>query len=689
MSNNPPWTLPAPFEALRPFQQWIVYQLHSPDAAGKYQKRPVDHRTGKVPLKGHGGPEIWTDFATAANAAAKPLHGVGFHFAAADPFWFLDIDNCLEADNKTWSPLAMSLLEKFPGAAVEVSSSGRALHIIGSGTAPAHACKSVKDGIEFYTQDRWVALTGISAMGNAGTDHTGAVAALVAQYFPSSASETSADWTDEALWPVPGTADDTTLIAKARQSKPAAAVFGDALTFEELWTAEGDALGKHFAPHQHGQAYDPSSADQALANRLIWWTGGDCERTKILMQQSELARSKWDRDDYLDGTILSALDRVAKNPPKDMSATVVPTGTTTTAAASQYKIVTAAEYSASRAHMQWAIKNVIQAEGVGVVYAPYRAGKSFLVLDMAGAMAAGHPKWFGYTVKGARPVLYIALEGQAGVKQRLDAYAKKRGGMPEQLYVIDSPLDLRIAANVDGLIQAIRASGWKGPGVIFVDTLSAATPGGDENGSEGMGAAIAGLRRIQAAVGGMVIAVHHTGKDPALGMRGHSSLGGTADVTVVIEREPGAAMRTWKSDKQKDGPESEGVPFTLEIVQLGTDEDGDPITSCVVKPGNVTSAAGVPLPPRTVRPKLQSRQRRALKEVQTQINKSELKTDDGKPCVSLLVAEIEVAKVLPYARAAAKDRGARQAVAALIDNGYLGYANDAVWVIFNGEESPE
>ena len=91
-----PWELPPPFESMRSTQQWIVYRLHSPDANYKYQKQPIDYRTGRVPLKGQGGAKIWTDFTNAARAASNlgASYGVGFYFTEKDPFFFLDIDNC-------------------------------------------------------------------------------------------------------------------------------------------------------------------------------------------------------------------------------------------------------------------------------------------------------------------------------------------------------------------------------------------------------------------------------------------------------------------------------------------------------------------------------------------------------------------------------------------------------------------
>lgn len=63
-------------------------------------------------------------------------------------------------------------------------------------------------------------------------------------------------------------------------------------------------------------------------------------------------------------------------------------------------------------------------------------------------------------------------------------------------------------------------------------------------------------------------------------MRGHSSLLGACDVAIEISRM--ADHREWKLTKSRDGVDGKSHPFTLDVVELGKDEDGDSITSCVV-----------------------------------------------------------------------------------------------------------
>ena len=125
-------TLPEALAPLANYKQFIVYVLvPSKTRPGKTDKFPINHLTLKV--ENAHNPEIWTDVNTAIQVAKLygKDYGVGFVLTKDDPFYFVDIDSCLEADNVTWSPVANSLMTMLPGAAVEVSQSGRGLHIIG------------------------------------------------------------------------------------------------------------------------------------------------------------------------------------------------------------------------------------------------------------------------------------------------------------------------------------------------------------------------------------------------------------------------------------------------------------------------------------------------------------------------------------------------------------------------------
>jgi hypothetical protein len=307
---------------LLPFRQFITYALRQKEN-GKTDKLPTDYKTGRV-ADAHN-PAIWTDYDT---AFAKGGGKVGFVFTDKDPFWFLDIDDCLLPSGE-WSPLAVELIGYLPWAAVEVSLSGKGLHLFGTGTMPKHKTRSaVQPGLELYHTLRFVALGSGWSGGNASTDCSAGLIKVVDKYFarlPGEQEETP-DWSAAPCVGWNGPLDDDDLIRRMRNSKSAAGVFGSRATADQLWMADATSLGAAYPATD--RPYDASTADAALAQHLAFWTGKDCERMKRIMMRSQLSRDKWDRDDYLRRTILQAVakqvDVLSDKPPATPTMTTAP-----------------------------------------------------------------------------------------------------------------------------------------------------------------------------------------------------------------------------------------------------------------------------------------------------------------------------------------------------------------------------
>jgi hypothetical protein len=306
------YELPGALAPMALYRQFIVCRLVAhPTKPGKFNKYPVNPTSGEV-WNAHD-PAIWLDVGTATSLASwyGPGHGVGFVFTDADPFWFVDIDNCATPDGR-WSDLARHVVAAFPGAAVEVSQSGRGLHLFGVGTVPEHSCRNDRLGLEFYHRDRFVYL-GTGAVGSAGTDCSIGLQWLTEHFFPPRQEAISGpEWRDAPVPEWSGPTDDDELIARALASRQsAAAAFGGRASFLDLWEGNAEALGKSF-PDSGGRAYDASAADAALASHLAYFTGNHHERIERLMRRSALVRDKWERADYIRGTISYCCSRTSK-----------------------------------------------------------------------------------------------------------------------------------------------------------------------------------------------------------------------------------------------------------------------------------------------------------------------------------------------------------------------------------------
>lgn len=240
--------------------------------------------------------------------------------------------------------------------------------------------------------------------------------------------------------------------------------------------------------------------------------------------------------------------------------------------------------------LRWRVKGLIPARGIGQIYGASTAGKSFLSLDLAVHVARGRA-WYGHKVN-ASFVAIFSLEGQEGTRNRLAAYIEYHGEeLPANLSIGTAPTTFYKPED----LEAIAASLPDGC-LCIVDTQACASVGLDENRTDDMTLLIEGCKRLAARKDCFVLLVHHAGKDLTRGARGSSTQLPSWDCCVEATRN--GQRREWKAVKVKDGGgEGEKHPFRLAVVDLGADEDGDRITSCVALPDGEAVQEEKPLTP--------------------------------------------------------------------------------------------
>lgn len=234
------------------------------------------------------------------------------------------------------------------------------------------------------------------------------------------------------------------------------------------------------------------------------------------------------------------------------------------------------------------VEGVLIRAAMSVIYGPSNCGKTFFASDLALHIALGKPWWGREVTQGG--VIYCALEGAFGIRNRVAAWAKHYGveGAPIPFAIIPVALDmLNPEADTSRLIAAIQEAAAKmgqPVALVVMDTLSRAMAGGNENAPEDMGALVMNSDRIRQATGAHVAWIHHSGKDQAQGARGHSLLRAATDTEIEISRPDANSPSTARVTKQRE-LEIDGVwTFRLERIDLGTNHRGKPVTSCVVKP---------------------------------------------------------------------------------------------------------
>lgn len=301
--------LPAPLAALGAYRQFIACKL-VPLPNGKTDKIPVSAITGEVGIDAHDS-KHWVGYNTASAHCAASGHHPAFVLTKNDPLFCLDLDGVNVGGG--WSPLVDAAMRMLPGAACELSQSGKGLHLWGSYQhIDEHRCKPSRavraklaeigvGGIELYHWGRFICL-GSNAVGDSRIDQTAALGALIAQWLPAGTQDGDApelDWGDAPVAEWRGPTDDDELIRRMLASKPSmAAAFGTTASVKDLWEANEAVLAKSF-PSGTGDVYDRSGADAALASHLSFWTGKNQVRIERLMLRSGLLREKYYRDDYL------------------------------------------------------------------------------------------------------------------------------------------------------------------------------------------------------------------------------------------------------------------------------------------------------------------------------------------------------------------------------------------------------
>jgi len=545
-------------DALKAIPQCIVWRAGPLKSNGKFDKIPIDPRRGRK-IDAHD-PNNWLSFddAIAAHKAGVGS-GIGIDMSAAhtvecggEPYYLvaLDFDRCRERMNElkeTWMQLGQPY--------VEVSPSGKGLRMFGLSKQLLRSGNS-GNGVEVYFDRQFVTVTGVNGRGEV-KDVTAGLVTLHQQWF-------SASPTPQGQAPQANKGP-----ALPQGLKPNTVSAPPPETPEEIHRVK-DAL-----------AYLSSDSAYPAWRDIVWailWTGWSCAED-IARDWSKQAAHRYDDAGFdsivhsfkPDGGItLGTLFHQAMlggwtPPAKPQRSNVI-----SIAAPGTRRLLTAAEIKA-QPNQPYVVRELLPAEGVAAIYGETGSGKSFLAMDLCFSIAAGRADWFGMAVNQA-PAIYVALEGRGGVSKRVTAWEmhnQQPVASPVRFMVDDfSILDTEVVQQLGADIVATLGTG----AVVLVDTLNQSAPGADENSSKDMSGVLTNAKHLADSVRGLVVLVHHTGKDRAKGMRGHSSL--LAAMDAVIEVTHSAGLRSWSVAKSRDDEASTKFDFRLAQYVVGTDQWG-------------------------------------------------------------------------------------------------------------------
>jgi hypothetical protein len=222
------------------------------------------------------------------------------------------------------------------------------------------------------------------------------------------------------------------------------------------------------------------------------------------------------------------------------------------------------DYAASVGDPEWLIKGFLPAQGVAMLYGVSGSYKSFLALDWALSLAYGEPgQWQAAPTK--HDVLFIAGEGPvATAKVRWPAWRSWRGiefVNDHRFFILD-----RVPAFTDTErwqdVKADLAHLNVKPALTVIDTTSRLLTGLDENSSKDATMVVSFAESIAREYEGLVLLIHHTGKDEKKGARGSSVFHANVDSLLLTTKKHGGMELRVKKHKDADAPD-EAFAFKL------------------------------------------------------------------------------------------------------------------------------
>jgi Bifunctional DNA primase/polymerase, N-terminal/AAA domain len=207
---------------------------------------------------------------------------------------------------------------------------------------------------------------------------------------------------------------------------------------------------------------------------------------------------------------------------------------------------TTAAQRRERPAMSWFITGIAPTGStVGLVFGRFSVGKSFLMVDLALAVANGLDTWMGFKITPdpngeVRHAGIILMEGAVGVQARINAWLLAHPGCTDAgvLTAERQPVDLRSAAAMVRLVTSIRSTTIDGvpfrPGILIVDTQGLATPGTDENSRTEMRQVYGNVKRLADEFDCLVLLVTHPGHQHPTRPAGSSTQEQDADLVIQV-----------------------------------------------------------------------------------------------------------------------------------------------------------
>ncbi|MBP2497805.1 hypothetical protein ABID82_004010 [Methylobacterium sp. PvP062] len=599
--------LPAALAPLVAERRWLVWRWETTEK-GRLTKVP--YRADRPDAKGSStDPRTWTDHDTAAAAvAAGRADGIGYalHGGTVGAF---DLDHCRDRETHEIAPWGLKLLDRARSYA-EVTPSGEGIRILGMVAGPkVHRKQRVpmtaEGSIEtFRDAERFITITG-----DALPDAPETLAPLDAVIDVTVAELDQAKRAEKEA--------EREARRKAEQEErrgttsERAAAGAKSRIYDGDWDLPRDLDDLvRFGP--------PAGADRSAAfHHAVCWLkdyGWSVDRIEALMTAHPRGiAEKYER--RLRAEIERCWDKA--EPPRDRGRTKSSGGDQQAWDENEPQQEKAApkpiplrwhrdaDPNADRA---WLVRDLIAQTGKGLLSGQWGSAKTFIALDLSGCVMTGEP-FAGRQVMRRGGVLFIAPEGAFEIPIRLkglvagkvagtamaQAAAGERLVDPDDLpfawieecpRLVDRDATDTLALTADAAVRELRERYDLPLALIIVDTVAAGAGFDDENSAAETQKVMNALERLSHHTGAFVLGVDHFGKAVETGTRGSSAKEAAADTVLAAlasRDEAGNISNTRMAVRKVRGARTgQETPYSLDVVQIGEDQWGEPVTTCVV-----------------------------------------------------------------------------------------------------------
>ncbi len=551
---------------MKPRFDQIPDQLKAADRWVNWHIVERDGRPTKVPFTPGGreaksnDPTTWSTLQAATTGYQRGVFsGVGFVLGGR--FVGIDLDHCRDANTGELQLWAQKIIDEIDSY-TEVSPSGTGVHIFTQGELPEGRRR--KDHVEAYGAGRYFTVTGNRLNDRAVEERTPQLRQFHARVFGTNGNGAKQTGSSRPA------DQDADLIRRAQNSRNGG-------KFSRLW------FGDWQTDYQ-----SQSEADLGLCSMLAFWTGRDGAAVDRLFRQSGLMRDKWERADYREKTIATAIDKCAEVWTPEPTADRRESHSEEPAAKIGWELQDLGTVESWETEpLEWDVEPIIPKGSIGFLSGAPKTAKSFAAEDLSIQWAQAHArevKWLGRFPVAPRRVLYVAREDPARrLKERaLEInHSYGFGPIPEGVvfFLIRERFHLTNSEHVDWLREEVSR---RGIDVLILDVLNRMVPDLDELNAKDMAVMVSILEALNRDLGITILLLDHTRKPmngPKSGrdrqepnpfdLKGSVAKYGCADFMICLARteEPGR-LQMYCENKDTD----ERPHFLVDVSPKGSSE---------------------------------------------------------------------------------------------------------------------